>query len=117
MATASHTVSVLGANGNDITAGAEFESITSGAGNGRTFDMGAAPYFLIENTTASAISLTIKAGQPGDVAAAGVNVADKITSIPANSVKAFRANKILANNSGLVTLEAASAGLQVMAYR
>ena len=117
MATAAHTVTALTAAGLNVVGASELQAITSGAGNGRTFDLGLGPYYIVHNTSGGAINLTIKAGLPSDVSNAGTTIADKTVSIAAGAYHAFKSNKILANTSGTVTLEADGAGLEVLAFR
>ena len=116
MPTVAHTTINIGAGGLVLGSASEFQTITSGAGNGRTFNRSVGQYVFIENTTGSAINATLKALQPGDVVAAGTTVADKVFSVPANDTILIETIKYLADSSGVVTVEAASTGLQLLAF-
>ena len=116
MATAAHTATNVPAAGLVLGTASEFQTITSGAGNGRTFNRSVGPFVIVENTTGGAINATVKALQSGAVAAAGTTTADKVFSIPANDFVLIETHKILADSSGVVTIEAAATGLQLLAF-
>lgn len=117
MATVAHTTTGIGAGGLNLVGASELQAITSGAGNGRTFDLSLGPFYIVHNSSGGSLNLTIKAGLPGDVSIAGTTIADKTIAIAAGAYQVLKANKILANTSGTVTLEASGAGLQVLAFR
>lgn len=116
MATVAHTTTNIPAAGLVLGTASEFQTITSGSGNGRTFNRSVGKFLLIENTTGSAINATLLALQPGDAVAAGTTVNDKVFSVPANDFILIETIKYLADSSGVVTVEAASTGLQLLAF-
>jgi len=116
MATAAHTPKKVPADGIGLGASSDFEAITSGAGSGRTFSRSLVKYFIVENTTGSPINLTILGGSLGEASEAGTTIADNTIAIAANDFHLLETHKFLADPSGVVTLEAASAGLQVLAF-
>ena len=116
MATAAHTPKKVPADGITIGTDADFQSIASGVGDGRTFDRGLVKFFLIKNTTGGAINATIIGGALGEASQAGTTIASKVKSIPANGTVLLETHKFLADPSGVVTVEASSAGLEILAF-
>lgn len=116
MATAAHTPLKVPAAGIVLGTSGSWEAITSGAGNGRTFNRSLCQFFTVKNTTGSAIDVTILGGALGEADKAGTTIASKTESVPANDYITFETHAFLASPAGVVTVEAASAGLEVLAF-
>ena len=123
MATTVHTPTQIVGDGvkissgsGDLTQGASADAIASGSGNGSTFSRSTVSYFIVTNTSAGAINLTVKATTPSSISDAGTTINDNTVSLDAYSAYMFKTFKNLADGSGTVTIEAASTGLYVEAF-
>ena len=84
-------------------------------GDALTFEQASAGFFVVVNTTASAVTLTALVGKTAQQTNAGVDVDDKTYSIGANCIcliKTFEA----ATKGGQVQLYASGAGLQLYVF-
>jgi hypothetical protein len=108
MATTAATVISISGDYN-LTDSADFETMTSGAGNGHTFSYRADRIVILKNDSGASRDYTVKMPTPGVYSAAGYTLADATVTVATGKSYVWRPAEVYASG-GTITIECNGAG-------
>lgn len=105
MATTVITATTLTATGYNLTDSADFETMTTGAGNGVEFTFNANDFIVLKNTAGGAAVYTLTVPNPATYSDKGVTVPDATVTVADTKTWIYKLSSIFKQSDGDVIIE------------